>query len=162
DLPHFLHMINDPDVRGFLTTTQPISSEEEADWLEVLRKDLTRVIMTIFFEDSGEVVGNLGLHRISWVNRYATFGIMIGNKKRWGQGLGKQATELMLEHAFHTLGLRMIKSSVLAPNMASVALHRSVGFQEDFRRPGQYFRDGEWVDEIIWSLQQADWQASRK
>jgi RimJ/RimL family protein N-acetyltransferase len=158
DVPDIIRWTNNPEVRQFMTMTEALACDDEMEWLKKFRDNPNNIVLSIVFEQTGQMIGGINLSRISWVNRYATFGIMIGQHDLHKLGLGTEATRLMIRYAFHTLGLRMLKSSVLAPNIASVALHRKVGFQENFRRPGQYLREGRWVDEIIYGLLRSEWE----
>ena len=158
DLPLCTRWINNPDVRQFLTAVLPRSLADEHTWLESMRDSDSDIVLTIVLKDGDQPIGNIGLHRIDQVNQYATFGILIGEIDCHQKGYGKEAIQLMLKYAFHTLNLHRIKSSVMAPNNASIALHEGVGFVREGLRRETYFRDGQWVDEIIYGLLRSEWE----
>jgi hypothetical protein len=76
--------INDWDVVRHLQIRYPLSRLAERDFVERNMKpqpnDKVFGIETL----DGLYIGNVGLHRISWEDRHATFGIFIGEKKYWG------------------------------------------------------------------------------
>jgi len=161
DLPSCTRWINDPRVRQFLTTVSPRSLADEQVWLESMRESDSEIVLTIVRREDDLPIGNIGLHRIDQVNQYATFGILIGEIHCHQKGYGKEAVQLMLKHAFHALNLRRVKSSVLVPNKASIKLHKGAGFVQEGLRREQYYRDGQWVDEIIYGLLRSDWEAHK-
>jgi RimJ/RimL family protein N-acetyltransferase len=46
----------------------------------------------------------------------------------WGAGLGRELAGTLVEHAFDALGLTEVHATVAAPNAASLAVLRAVGF----------------------------------
>ncbi len=57
------------------------------------------------------------------------FRIMIGEKAFWNQGYGTEATRLVLEEAFHGMGLNEVRLEVFAHNPRAIAAYDRVGFQ---------------------------------
>ncbi|MER5742455.1 GNAT family protein [Streptomyces sp. NPDC002225] len=80
--------------------------------------------------------------------RTAEFVIMLAPEAR-GHGLGRAATRLTLDYAFHVTNLRMVWLKVLAPNVAAVRAYTGAGFREvgTLRRAGYWL--GEVCDEIV-------------
>ena len=59
----------------------------------------------------------------------ALFRIVIGEKDLWGQGYGTEATRLMAEEAFDSMGLSEIRLEVFNHNLRAIAAYARVGFQ---------------------------------
>ena len=160
DVRRCLIWINDPEVTQFLATNLPLFLEEEKEWLrkrhENKDKDLAFAIETI----DGEHIGNVGLHRISWINRHASFGIAIGNKEYWGDGYGTDATMTILEYAFNSLNLHKVSLSVLSSNPRGHKCYLKCGFVDEGCRKEQHFSNGQWVDEIMMSCFREGWEAT--
>ncbi|MFC5915013.1 GNAT family protein [Streptomyces pulveraceus] len=80
--------------------------------------------------------------------RTAEFVIMLAAEAR-GRGLGREATRLTLDYAFHVTNLRMVWLKVLAPNVAGVNAYAKAGFQKagTLRQSGYWL--GQVCDEII-------------
>ena len=75
--------INDREVTQYITPTMPMTLVQEFDWIESTAKSNTEIVFAICVydeSDSEKVIGTVGLHNINWVNRTATFGIVIGDK----------------------------------------------------------------------------------
>jgi RimJ/RimL family protein N-acetyltransferase len=59
----------------------------------------------------------------------ALFRIVIGAKDVWGQGYGTEATRLMAEEAFNSMGLGEIRLEVFDHNGRAIAAYTRVGFE---------------------------------
>jgi RimJ/RimL family protein N-acetyltransferase len=59
----------------------------------------------------------------------ALFRIVIGEKEVWGRGYGTEATRLMAEEAFDSMGLGEIRLEVFNHNVRAIAAYARVGFE---------------------------------
>ena len=59
----------------------------------------------------------------------ALFRIVIGEKDVWGKGYGTEATRLMAEEAFDSMGLSEIRLEVFNHNQRAIAAYSRVGFE---------------------------------
>ncbi|WP_203230274.1 GNAT family N-acetyltransferase [Segeticoccus rhizosphaerae] len=95
-----------------------------------------------------ELVGHAALFGAEAQNRCATFGIFL-DPARQGQGLGSDATRLMVRYGFETLGLHRIELSVNALNTRAVAAYEKAGFvREGLLREKLYYA-GAFRDQAI-------------
>ena len=78
-----------------------------------------------------------------------------------GPRLGTEATALMLEHAFGTLGLHRVGLAVFAFNERAIRAYRKVGFVVEGRSREAIWRDGRFFDEIQMSILEHEWRAIR-
>lgn len=139
---------NDSRVYRWCRQYEPITQEHhEAYWRKV-ESDPSTKMFGIFCDK--ESVGVCGLTSIDWVNRRAEFSLYI-DPKRQGQGLGEEALRLLCSHGFYTLNLNMIWGEAFENNPA-IHIFKKIGFKEEGRRREFYFRDGEYIDAILFSL----------
>ncbi len=110
-------------------------------------------------EDDG-FVGRVVLRGVRWHERHAEMGIAIV-RERWGQGIGREATELLLEWAFDDLGLNKVKLDVVARNERAVAMYERLGFEVDARLRNHLIADDEFDDLLLMSLRAQEWRAAR-
>ena len=59
----------------------------------------------------------------------ALFRIVIGEKDVWGKGYGTEATRLVAEEAFNSMGLSEIRLEVFNHNLRAIAAYSRVGFE---------------------------------
>ncbi|MCX6784439.1 MAG: GNAT family protein [Candidatus Komeilibacteria bacterium] len=158
DAPQLTRWINDPEITRFLTVFTPNTLEEEIEWIKkISSRQPNEFIWGIWQLAEKRLIGTMGLHRISYRDRVATTGAIIGEKDCWGQGFGRDAKMQLLDFAFNTLNLRKICSSVLAFNERSFRYSLACGYQEEGRRKLQLFSDGQYRDEIFLAVFREDW-----
>ncbi len=158
DLDRIVIWINDPQVRKYLTVFIPMTMGAEKKWIESISGSEKNIVLAAIDKETGKHIGNAGLHNINGRNRTATFGFLIGDKDFWGKGYGTEMLDLMLKYAFHTLGLRKVKSSVLAANIGSAKVHEKCGYKKAGVFKNEYLVDGEYVDEILLDVLREDWE----
>ncbi len=82
-------------------------------------------------ERAGELTGRIELSEIDYENRRACMGLFLGDKRRWGAGVGSAAVVIMLDYAFSVLNLSRIFARTYAFNDRARRLMKSVGFVEE-------------------------------
>ena len=164
DLDRCRLWINDPDLRRYILRQFPMDALNELRWHET--RDRTSapqdISLAIVLKKGDRHIGNMGLHRIDWINRNATTGAIIGEADCREKGYGAEAKELLLAYAFDTLGLHRISSNVLSTNPRSLAYLKKSGYREEGVLREHIFRDGRWIDDIQLGLLADEWHARRK
>ena len=82
---------------------------------------------TVYDRTDSTPVGTAGLLHIDHANGTAEFAIVIGERR--GQGLGTEATRLVLDFAFHVLQLRNVLLQTLEWNVAALTADERAGFR---------------------------------
>ena len=117
--------------------------------------------MAIHERDGDRLVGTCAFSQLDGDNGSALYHITIGEKDAWGRGYGTEATQLMLDHAFGTLGLHRIALFVFEFNERAIRTYKRCGFVVEGRSRESIFRDGRWWDEIAMSVLESDWRRLR-
>jgi RimJ/RimL family protein N-acetyltransferase len=151
-----LQLLNDQEIRDYLTVSMPISRIAEEKFIERCAEDKENIVLIVATADRKKPIGTMGLHRIDWKNRHATTGAALSPECR-GQGYGSDAKMLFLHHAFRTLNLNKVVSHVYAFNERSQAYNRKCGYTECGRLRSHAFRNGTYVDEVIMEILSKDW-----
>lgn len=143
---------NDPEINSRLGAfSTGMSRADIGDWIERHRHRTNEVLFVV--EDSAsEVVGHVGLYDIDFRSRRAEFGIMLGARRSWGQGIGTRCTSFMLDYAFDRLNLDRVHLQVLADNVRARRLYERLGFIEEGRLRSHEFRDGKVLDVILMGI----------
>ena len=105
---------------------------------------------------TGELIGDCGIHVLERDPRQAEFGITLAS--RWqGRGLAAEALELLLSTVFGTLQKHRIWCSVDPRNVRSIALMERTGFRREAHHRESLWLGGEWVDDLIFAMLRREW-----
>lgn len=117
--------------------------------------------MAVHVRATDRLIGTCAFSQLDAENGSALYHITIGEHDAWGRGYGSEATRLMLDHAFGTLGLHRIALFVFEFNERAVRAYRKCGFVVEGRARESIWRDGRWWDELAMSVLESDWRARR-
>jgi [ribosomal protein S5]-alanine N-acetyltransferase len=96
-------------------------------------------------------IGNLNAYRDP-VNQTADVGIMLGERRAWGQGYASEAWSAVCQYLLKEVGLRKITAGTMATNHAMIRVMQRAGMVEDGCRRRQYLWDGQEVDLVQMAL----------
>lgn len=165
DLDEIMTHWNDWEVKRLLMMIIPHSRQEEEEFIQSTWRDRQEGKAYIFGMETiqeQKLIGSLGLHNVDWQNRTAEFGIAIWNKQYWEQGLGAEATILILKYAFEQLNLNRVELRVFAFNERAKTMYTKVGFQQVGKRRKALYRDGMYHDELLMDYLKEEWDKAAK
>lgn len=113
---------------------------------------------TVYDRTDATAVGTAGLFNIAHAHGTAEFGIAIGERR--GQGLGTEATRLVLDFAFHVLQLRNVLLETLEWNVAGLTAYERAGFRRIGVRRGARTSRGRPTDVVLMDAVPEDFGAS--
>lgn len=131
DLPDVLVWNHDPEIRALADGDYPKSLDEGEQWLNEIQGDRYRKYYVIIYDN--QVIGDIELDHIAWRSGEAELRIRIGKKTLWNQGLGSDAVETILKHAFLRLNLRRVYLRVYAHNKRAIRCYTKAGFSKEGR-----------------------------
>lgn len=164
DAPNFCRWLADPEVTIFLDRYYeqgPPSLKEEREWIRKNQKDKGKVCFAIDTKD-GRHIGSVSFFHLDDYGKKAEFGIMIGDKEFWGQGLGTEAGKLMVNYGFKKLKLRRIYLAYIAYNIRGGKSYKKIGFKTEGRIREHRYRDGHWHDEIYMGILREEYLKANK
>jgi RimJ/RimL family protein N-acetyltransferase len=156
DAPAFVQWMNDPEVTRTLVHRGPINLQAEEEFIDRLTRDEHALPLAIVRRASDELIGATGLHAIDWRNRHACFGIALA-KAEWGKGYGREATAMLVRHAFETLNLNRVWLQVYEYNQRGLRAYEKVGFKKEGVLRQDNFREGRYWDTIIMAILREEW-----
>jgi len=112
-------------------------------------------------EYEGRCVGTARLSNLPRGAKSATFAIGIFDPSLWSQGLGTEATRLLLRYGFETLGLEQINLEVLDTNARGIRCYERCGFVRTGIKPKSVCIDGEWHSDILMSVRRREYELRR-
>ncbi len=136
NLPLTLAWRNRPGIRECFVNSDPIEPEAHGRWFRRYLDDPNDFVFMIVERAGARPVGQVSLYKVDRQAGTAEFGrLMIGEPDAAGKGLAREASLLVLRHAFD-LGIRSVELFVRESNHRAIGLYRSVGFEESGRADG--------------------------
>jgi RimJ/RimL family protein N-acetyltransferase len=158
----FQRWYSDPEVARLARYQDGPMRPDEIDRFFHLRAlGAESLTMAIHEAATGRLIGSCAFSQVDGENGSAMYHITIGEKDTWGRGLGTEATQLMLDHAFGTLGLHRIALTVFEFNERAIRAYARCGFLVEGRARESIWRDGRWWDELAMSVLSSEWHERR-
>jgi RimJ/RimL family protein N-acetyltransferase len=155
DAPCLYHWFNDPEVMrywGLADATVSLAEIQRRieEWL-AREAELGRPAAFIIETLDGEPLGLLLTSRESQQHRSLELSLVIGERERWGRGLGTDALEAFLDICFAQWGIHRVWLRSEAYNERAHRLYRRCGFRQEAVLRQASFVDGQFHDVLIFS-----------
>jgi RimJ/RimL family protein N-acetyltransferase len=159
----YARWINQLEVRRGLDHLGVATPESEEKWVDEniergAKREPDAVEFTVYDRTDSTPVGTAALLQINYAHGTAEFAIALGERR--GQGLGTEATRLVLDFAFHVLQLRNVLLETLAWNVAGLTAYERAGFRRVGVRRGAVVSGGQPTDVVIMDAVPEDFGAS--
>jgi RimJ/RimL family protein N-acetyltransferase len=163
NLPAVVRWYRDPELARLTRyQTRPMSREEVERFFQARLLSPDSIAYAIHDGSTDRLVGLTTFSALDADNGSVLFHITIGERDAWGRGLGTEATELMLEHAFERLGLHRVGLSVFSFNERAIRAYEKAGFRIEGRLREAIHRDGRYWDEVQMGALAGEWQGRRE
>lgn len=158
DLPAVVRWYRDREIAR-LTRYQarPMSEAEVERFFDLRMLAPDALAYSIVELPDWRLIGFTTFSSLDGDNGSVLFHITIGERDAWGRGLGTEATELMLGHAFERLGLHRVGLSVFSYNQRAIRAYEKAGFRIEGRQREAILRDGLYWDEIQMGVLAPEW-----
>lgn len=152
DAKPLLKMVSRPEVARLLF--EEVGNLPTPLWLSILiwSQQLQNRPDFAIVDQTGALIGCVRLWRVSRINRNAMLTIFLGERSRWGRGLGTEALRLCLRFGFDELSLERIELHVFGFNKRAIRSYEKVGFRTEGLRRGALYRDGEFHDILVMGI----------
>ncbi|NUL47300.1 GNAT family N-acetyltransferase [Cellulosimicrobium funkei] len=118
-----------------------------------------RIVWVIEEVATGRIVGESVLNDLDADNLSCGFRIWISGAR--DRGLGSEAVELTLQHAFEDQGLHRVSLEVYAFNPRARHVYEKAGFRLEGTLREALLFDGEWVDAHVMAILDDQWRSRR-
>jgi len=146
----YLGWLNDPEVTRYLEARlSSYNKSKLEDYYDHFEGAPDIRFLAVVEKNSNLHIGNVKLEPINWVHRTTVFGILIGDKSKWGKGYGTEATRLAVEYAFEHLNLRKVSLGVVTTNIAAVKTYEKLGFVTEGTKRQEVLMCGK-LEDVFW------------
>jgi diamine N-acetyltransferase len=161
DIPRFVAWLSDADVMRNLALRGPISTAHEEGWFERMLEGQGRTgyHFVICLVEDGTPIGTTGFQDLDWENGSASFGIIIGEKDRWGMGYATEALDVMCDFGFGELRMERIWLHVYSDNTRGQRAYEKSGFVREGTLRRARFQRGRAEDVEVMSQLRGEWDA---
>lgn len=150
---------NSPEVSAYMYADHPITPQEHARWFAGIAGDARRDYRVILVD--GVPAGLANFADIDRAQGRASWAYYLADPSARGKGVGGYVEWLMIERAFHELGLRKLWCEVLVTNEAVWKLHQKFGFRQEALLRAHVVKGGQPTDVIGLGLLAEEWPAVR-
>lgn len=155
DLDSLVQYANNPNIARFLTNQfpHPYTEENGRSFIEFAMSGSPKRIMAIDIE--GEAVGGIGVHPQKDVYaKNAEMGYWLA-EPFWGNGIMTEAIKQMIDYGFKNFDINRIFARPFGNNHASQRILEKSGFKLEGRFEKTFFKNGEYLDELIYAIRKA-------
>jgi ribosomal-protein-alanine N-acetyltransferase len=146
----YVGWLNDPEINRFLESRFAVQDIDSVRTFvaRALADDRT-LFLGIVSHELGRHVGNIKLGPIDGRHGLGEIGIMIGDRRAWGRGIGTEAIRCIADIAKHELGLRKVTAACYASNVGSARAFEKAGFHLEGTRAQHCLLDGRPEDVLL-------------
>jgi RimJ/RimL family protein N-acetyltransferase len=149
---------NDPEIWWYMDYEQPFSLEDIAESEERARQEGHPFVI----EAEGRTIGRIGLNQFRRRDRICSLYAFVGDRTVEGKGYGREAILTLLAYAFDRMDLYQVELWALAPNERAIKTYERCGFGRDATLRERSFKDGEFVDRIVMSVNRKEIENARE
>jgi ribosomal-protein-serine acetyltransferase len=155
DLVTLCRWRNHPEVCRFLANRVK-TVEQAREWFQQITRDPRNLLKGILVD--GRLAGYGIVEDIDDVNGKCQVGIVIGEPKVWGKGVGKVVVAELLWHCFGKLELNRVLAVVARGNERSEALFRKMGFSHEGTLREATLIDAKHTDLLCYSILKREYE----
>lgn len=137
-------------------TYRPYSQDDIVNWINFHNNNDSEVLLVIEDTAAAKLIGHVGLYKIDKVAKKTEYGILISDDDSRGKGYGSKATKLMVDYAFHTLGMHKVTAEVLSENLPSISMFKKCGFSVDGCLRDDVYKNDKYYDVLCMSILNED------
>ena len=150
----------DPKVMQYMDAKPFRSVQEACDWIVTYRRRFRKkesLVWALVTKAEERFIGYAGFWRMMPEQLRAEIAYAI-LPSDWGVGLMSEATQAILDFAFQRLRVHSIEANINPDNLRSRKLLEKFGFSQEAHFRENYFFEGQFIDTVIFSILEQDWQ----
>jgi len=159
DAPSLFALLTTEEVARFISP--PPSSVEGFErfiqWAARQRSAGSYVCFAVTLAESDTAVGIFQIRSTEPGFGTAEWGFALGSPF-WGTGVFQECAELVLQFAFETVGVHRLEARAALRNARGNGALRKIGARQEGTLRKSFFRNGEYLDQALWTVLDDDWR----
>lgn len=153
DYEYFAEWEVDPEVTEFLSFDEDRSYEDVVNEAIRDKNDDTKMDLTIVDKKTDKPIGRVLVTRIDrHSDSLDITKIYIGDKSKWGQGIGEEVIRLLLAYFFTFMHMERISLDYYTGNKKALNLYEKLGFVSEGVARNATKKDGRYYDLNLMSM----------
>ncbi|ALS80269.1 GCN5 family acetyltransferase [Planococcus kocurii] len=153
--------LKDPEVLKLTGSHSDFDREATLHWYKTRNSQTDRLDLAIVDSSKDVLVGEVVINAYDEENHGMNFRILIGPRGR-NQGLGTEATQLIIDYVFQNTTLTHLTLSVFDFNPRAKRVYAKVGFVLSGIDKNDLQFEGDWIDSIHMKLTRENWLNRKK
>jgi RimJ/RimL family protein N-acetyltransferase len=155
DVDFLLELVNDRDVRPFLSVRTATDRDTLADEVERSQRE-PAAFGRFLIEVDGEPAGSMGFHVSNEPNRIARLERLAVHPRFRGSRIADEAARGFQRHLLLELGFHRLEMEIYGFNERAQAHAERAGWVREGVKRRAYLREGEWEDGVMYGLLRED------
>jgi ribosomal-protein-alanine N-acetyltransferase len=162
DAPSLLAMLGSEEVARFISPppTTVEGFEQFIQWTHEQRLAGTYVCFAVVPVGYDTAVGLFQVRQLEPGFATAEWGFAIGSGF-WGTGVFLECARLVVDFAFEEIGVNRLEARSCVRNGRGNGALRKVGALQEGVLRRSFFRNGEYLDQVLWSILREDWYQAK-
>jgi ribosomal-protein-alanine N-acetyltransferase len=159
DAPALFALLSTDDVSRFISPPPATVEgfERYITWCQRQRAAGQYVCFAIVRRGEDMPIGLIHVRALGPAFGTADWGFALGSEF-WGSGIFAEAAELVLDFAFDVLGTHRLEARAALCNGRGNGALKKVGAEREGILRHAFFRNGDYVDQVLWSILHDDWK----
>jgi RimJ/RimL family protein N-acetyltransferase len=151
DADFLVELFTHEDVEPFLAALRAKDRESVLEEIELSESE-PDAFGVFLVEVDGERAGTMRFHRVNRRSRVADLGALAIHPDFRGAKVADEAARQFQRHLIHDLGFHRVQMEIYGFNERAMAHAERAGFTREGVRRRAYWRNGEWVDGVLFGL----------
>jgi RimJ/RimL family protein N-acetyltransferase len=162
DAPSLLAMLNTEEVTRFVSPppTTVEGFERFILWSHRQRADGVYACFAVVPDGFEHAMGLIQVRQLEPGFGTAEWGFALGSLF-WGTGIFPEAARLVVDFVFNTLGTHRLEARAAVPNGRGNGALRKLGAVQEGVLRRSLLRNGQYLDQILWTILDEDWRLAR-
>ena len=162
DAPSLFALLTTEEVSRFISPppTSVDGFERFIAWTQRQRQAGTYVCFAVTLDSTDTAIGIFQLREVEPGFGTGEWGFAIGSAY-WGTGVFLEGAKLMVKFAFEEVGVHRLEARAAVKNGRGNGALRKIGAVQEGLLRKSFQKDGEYLDQALWTILDEDWKQHR-